>query len=36
MGTPKPQLNLEEEQKLDQTLVQRLAKALELLPDLED
>ena len=36
MGTPKPPANIEEDQKLDHTLAERLAKALEILSDLED
>jgi hypothetical protein len=36
MGNPKRPANIEEDQTLDQTLMERLAKALELLSDLED
>ena len=36
MGKPKSPGNLEEDQKLDHCLVERLAKALEVLSNLED
>lgn len=36
MGKPKPPVDLEENQKFDRDLLERLAKALEDLPDIED
>ncbi len=36
MAKPKPPVDLEEDQRLDRNLLERLAKALEDLPDLED
>jgi hypothetical protein len=36
MGNPKPPVNIEEDQKLDHALMERLAKALEILSDIED
>jgi len=36
MARPKPPADIEEDQKLDHTLMERLAKAIEDLPDLED
>ncbi len=36
MGTPKSPGNIEEEQKLDRALLERLAKVLEILPNIED
>ena len=36
MGTPKSPVNIEENQKLDSTLVERLAKVVEALRNLEE
>ncbi len=36
MGCPIPLVNIEQDQKFDSALVERLAKVLEFLPDLED
>jgi hypothetical protein len=36
MARPKPPTDIEEDQKLDRTLMERLAKVIEDLPDLED
>jgi hypothetical protein len=36
MRRPIPRTNIEENQKLDRTLLERLAKAVEVLPNLED
>ena len=36
MGRPIPLANIEHDQKFDDSLVQRLAKVIEVLPNLED
>ena len=36
MGRPKPLVNIEEEQKLDRALMERLAKVVAVLPNMED